>query len=87
MKCLSHPWPYAAITRGCKLCGMDQDDFISGAARNFPPDRLFERLRQQPSDPLVRLLARRLRTYPLERIHRRTERGDASASDCIRPWR
>ena len=77
MKVLSHPWPYAWITHGCRLAGMNQDDFVSGAARNFPPDHLFERLRQQPAVPLVHLLQRRLATYSPLRIAQRRERGEA----------
>lgn len=77
MKGLSLPWPYAWITRGCRLAGVNQDDFVSGAARNFPPDRLFERLRQQPATPLVRLLLRRLATYDPQRIADRRARGES----------
>jgi len=77
MKALSHPWPYAWISRGCHLAGMNQDDFVSGAARNFPPDRLFERLPQQPAVALVHLLQRRLATYSPQRIAQRRERGEA----------
>ena len=77
LKGLSHPWPYAWITRGCRMARVNQDDFVSGAARNFPPDRLFERLRQQPAMPLVRLLLRRLATYDRQRIADRRARGEA----------
>lgn len=77
MKGLSHRWVYAWIARGCRLAGVDQDDLVAGAARNFPPDRLFERLRQQPSMALVRLLLRRLATYDPHRLAARRARGES----------
>ncbi len=80
MKWLSHPLLFRGVTRACRMWGVDQDSLICSAARNFPAQRLFEHLRRQPSVPLLRMMQRRLHTYPLDRIRTRTQRGDALAA-------
>ncbi|MHB0956583.1 MAG: DegT/DnrJ/EryC1/StrS family aminotransferase [Pirellulaceae bacterium] len=80
MKFVSHPLLFGGITRACRMWGIDQDTLVCSAARNFPGRRLFEHLRRQPAVPLWRMMRRRLRTYPLDRLSTRTQRGDALAA-------
>ena len=80
MKWLSRPLLFRGVTRVCRMWGVDQDALICSAARNFPAQRLFEHLRRQPSAPLLRMMRRRLHTYPLDRIRTRTQRGEELAA-------
>ena len=66
---------YTAIVGLLRAAGCDHDRLAAKVVRGFPADRLFERLRQQPSAPLVALLARRLKNLDMNRLRRRGERG------------
>jgi len=58
-----------------RAAGWDYDHWINTVARAFPGPRWLERLRYQPSGPLLALLERRLRTCDTAAIAARTLRG------------
>ena len=66
---------FTLIANVCRAVHVDADTLVSGAARNFPADNLFEHLRRQPSVPLLRMLLHRWRRYDAGRLQQRTERG------------
>jgi perosamine synthetase len=74
---------YTAIVGLLRAAGIDHDRLAAKVVRGFPADRLFERLRQQPSSPLVALLARRLREFDARRLRRRGERGRDLAARLV----
>jgi dTDP-4-amino-4,6-dideoxygalactose transaminase len=66
---------FTAFYRICRWLGQDLDRLLNGSIRNFPQAEFFEKLRQQPSTPLLRLLARRIQTYRDAELDRRAARG------------
>jgi dTDP-4-amino-4,6-dideoxygalactose transaminase len=64
-----------AIAKGARLLGSNHDLLATNMARGFPGGKFFEKIRKQPSTPLLRLLVRKLRSFDPESIHRRTQRG------------
>jgi dTDP-4-amino-4,6-dideoxygalactose transaminase len=66
---------YTALVALLRAAGYDHDRLAAKLVRGFPAERLIEQLRQQPSAPLVALLARRLKRFDAERLRRRSERG------------
>lgn len=85
----TRPVVYRLIFLACDLLGRDFDALVNSAARAFPaegragtgghhsePEALFERIRRQPSAPLLALLARRLRTFDPERLRSRARVGE-----------
>lgn len=66
---------FATFFQICRLLGKDLDRLLNGSIRNFPQAEFFQNLRQQPSLPLLRLLARRITTYRDAELDLRTARG------------
>jgi dTDP-4-amino-4,6-dideoxygalactose transaminase len=66
---------YTALVALLRAACCDHDQLAARLVRGFPAERLFEQLRQQPSAPLLALLARRLQRFDAERLRRRAERG------------
>ncbi len=75
MKAMSTRLVFGMLVRACRLFGRDYDRVFNGAVRNVPGDDLFAGLRQQPSVPLLRLMARRLRSFSPQQLARRTLNG------------
>jgi perosamine synthetase len=78
---LGRPLAYGLLAWLCTLSGRDLDELVNEAVRAFPtsggPDEdLFEKIRCQPSAPLLALLARRLRTFDASRLARRATVGE-----------
>ncbi len=71
---------FAMFFRTCRLLGRDLDQVLNGSIRNFPQAELFQRLREQPSLPLLRLIARRITKYRNDDLDRRAARGHLLAS-------
>ena len=79
MKWLSHPLLFRGVTVACRMCGVSIRTRSSAVqAQTSPAQRLFEHLRRQPSVPLLRMMQRRLHTYPLDRIGTQTQRGNSA---------
>jgi dTDP-4-amino-4,6-dideoxygalactose transaminase len=58
---LEHPWVFARFAAISGRMGYELDELLHGATRGFPGPDFLERLRRQPSAPLLALLERRLR--------------------------
>ena len=67
---------FGAVMRACRVMGRDHDQLINGSVRGFRGEDLLARIRQQPSTPLLALLARRLRTFNSERLADRASKGE-----------
>jgi dTDP-4-amino-4,6-dideoxygalactose transaminase len=80
---LAKPRVYGFAVRMLARMGKDYDWILAHAARSFGASDFFSQIRRQPCVPLVRMLARRLKTFErgaVERLQRRTARGNALAS-------
>lgn len=75
-KALCQPWAYGALVRVWRAMGRDYDRLVNGSVRGFPGPDFFDRIRQQPSAPLLAVLCRRLRTYDRARLETRAAKGD-----------
>lgn len=73
------PVLYRALTTACTLLGKDHDTVIAGATRGFPGPGLITNIRQQPSEPLLQLLARRITQFAPGRIEWRARIGSSVA--------
>jgi perosamine synthetase len=60
LKLVSHPLSYGVIYRLMRLAGIDFEEKMGAMARGFGKDGLLPKIRRQPPDVLLRLLARRL---------------------------
>jgi perosamine synthetase len=60
LKFVSHPLSYGLIYRAMRLAGIDFEEKMGAMARGFGKDGLLPKIRRQPPDVLLRLLARRL---------------------------
>lgn len=65
-----------AVLSVCRAAELNHDHLINGAVRGFPGPHFFERIRRQPSEPLLAVLARRLWTFDPARLAQRAARGD-----------
>jgi len=73
----SHPVVYGLITRS----GREPADLVRTVPGRGDDDGAFVAwLRRRPSAPLERVLARRLRRFPADRLRARTEAGEALAA-------
>lgn len=61
LKLLSYRPVFSLFYQGCRMAGASHDAVISSSVRGFAGPGFFERIRQQPSFPLLALLARRLK--------------------------
>ena len=68
-----------AILAVYRAAGFDYDLWISGVVRAFPGPKWLDRLRHQPSAPLLTVLARRLSTFDETWLAARTARGNHMA--------
>jgi dTDP-4-amino-4,6-dideoxygalactose transaminase len=75
LKCLSGRIAFGVFIASLRWRGRDPDQVLSSAVRNFPGDELLAQLRYQPATAMLRLLARRLRTFRTTRLDRRTMLG------------
>jgi perosamine synthetase len=70
------------------LLGRDPDRVLNSAVRNFPGDELMAQLRHRSPTAMLRLLARRLRTFRADRFDRQARLGRrlanrlASVAEC-----
>ncbi len=63
------------IARLTRWMGTNHDNLATKMARGFPGGRFFDKIRQQPSTPLLGLLAKKLQTFNPDFIEQRTRRG------------
>jgi dTDP-4-amino-4,6-dideoxygalactose transaminase len=75
IKAASSRFAFGLCVRLCGLTGRDYDGLVNRTVRNIPGDDFFAALRQRPSAPLLRLIARRLRSFDQQRLARRSEKG------------
>jgi dTDP-4-amino-4,6-dideoxygalactose transaminase len=75
-KALSYPMVYGMLVRVWRTMGRDYDRLVNGSVRGFPGPDFFDRIRQQPSAPLLAVLDRRLRTYERGRLECRAAKGE-----------
>ena len=80
LKFLGMPTVYGGFTRALGLLGRDLDDTLQRAVAGFPGRDLAAALRRRPAPALLRLLDRRLRCYPVERIASRAAAGRGLAA-------
>jgi perosamine synthetase len=83
---LGQPLVYELFVRAGSRAGFDVDALVNRSVHALKPpssdqaDEFGEWLRRRPSAPLLALLRRRLRTFDLERLARRAQRGEQAAS-------
>lgn len=82
LKVASRPAAFGALAAGCRLLGTSHDAVISRALHGFSGPRFFDKIRRQPSYPLLALLERRLRTFDRRRVERRTTIAE-TARACL----
>jgi dTDP-4-amino-4,6-dideoxygalactose transaminase len=75
-KALSYPIAYGMLLRAWQAMGRDYDRLVNGSVRGFPGPDFFDRIRQQPSAPLLATLDRRLRRYDHRRLECRAAKGE-----------
>ncbi|HTD90202.1 MAG TPA: DegT/DnrJ/EryC1/StrS family aminotransferase [Burkholderiales bacterium] len=52
----AHRWVFGALAVLCRWCGTTHEVIVSGAARGFTGGHFFQRIRQRPAAPLLRLM-------------------------------
>jgi perosamine synthetase len=72
LKLLSYPSVFTLFAWGCKAVGASHDAVISGSVRGFAGPGFFDKIRQRPSAPLLRLLERRFKNFDRSGIAERT---------------
>jgi dTDP-4-amino-4,6-dideoxygalactose transaminase len=75
-KALSYPIVYGMLLRAWQAMGRDYDRLVNGSVRGFPGPDFFDRIRQQPSAPLLAVLHRRLCRYDRRRLECRAAKGE-----------
>ena len=78
LKAASRPAAFGALASTCRFFGTTHDAVISRALHGFSDRRFFDRIRRQPSYPLLALLERRLRTVADGRIQRRRHTAETA---------
>ncbi len=78
LKIASRPAVFGALALVCRLFGTTHDEVISAALHGFSGSRFFDKIRRQPSYPLLALLERRLRTFDGRRIQRRRHTAESA---------
>ena len=71
LKLLSYRSVFTLFAWGCKAVGKSHDAVISASVRGFAGPGFFDRIRQQPSAALLRLLERRFKNLDRARIAER----------------
>lgn len=77
MKLLGEPALYTVFVRACALAGTSHDQIINGRVLGLKGADWWAALRRRPSVPLLRLLRRRIETYPASQVDRRAALGRA----------
>ena len=80
---LGRPALYGLAFRFWRNGGRSFDELLEHVVRGFatlPDDEFYRRIREQPSAPLLALLARRLRTFDGTRLARRARLGEELAA-------
>ena len=67
---------FSAAVAGFRKARCDYDRLINGCVRGFGGERFFQRIRRQPSSPLLTLLARRLARYAPARLAARARMAE-----------
>ncbi len=75
LKLISGRLAFGCLVAVCRLLRRDYDAMLNGAVRNFPVEGFFTSLRRQPCSGLLRLLARRIRTFDTKRQDSRADLG------------
>jgi dTDP-4-amino-4,6-dideoxygalactose transaminase len=75
LKFLSGRIAFGVFWRCLKLLGRDPDRVLNSAVRSFPGDALMAQLRHRAPAAMLRLLARRLRTFRADRFDRQARLG------------
>lgn len=78
LKVASRPAVFGAFASVCRLFGTTHDEVISRALHGFSGSRFFDKIRRQPSYPLLALLERRLRTFDVRRVQRRRHTAESA---------
>lgn len=73
---LSSPQIFPLVIKLLRRKGIDYDAYIHTLSRSFPNGNFFEKIRKQPSYPLLKLLLHRIETYNFHTIEARIERGN-----------
>lgn len=73
MRVLGEPPLYRAFVRACAAAGTSHDQLINGRVLGLKGDDYWAALRRRPSAPLLRLLRRRIETYPASLVDRRAD--------------
>ncbi len=75
---LCRPLNYGLLVRLLNMLGKDYDQALGNAAHSFAANNFFEQIRQQPCAPLLRMLQRRISSFPqrgTRQLLRRARRG------------
>ncbi len=75
LKALSTRVAFSALVRTCRAVGCPYDRLVNGSARSFRGPGFFDRIRRQPSAPLLALLERRLRAFDQGRLAGHAAKG------------
>lgn len=75
LKSITQPLLYSGFVQACRACGTTHDKVIQGTVRGFKGGDFFEKIRHQPSIPLLALMRRRLERGSERRVSQRTERA------------
>ena len=76
---LAPPPVYPTFVRLADAVTGDHDRLVRRLSRGYPDDDLLRQLRRRPSEPLLAVLARRLRRYDPAHVHRRARAGQVLA--------
>lgn len=75
---LGRPAVYGLMVRALGALGIDYDQALVKASHSFAKGNFFEQIRRRPSDPLLRVLQRRIQMFERRdegRLRKRTVRG------------
>jgi len=75
IKEISTRWFLGAVAQVSRWLGRDHDGLANRVARGFAGPRFFEKIRQQPSAPMLAVLERRIRLFDQHRLDLRAARG------------
>jgi dTDP-4-amino-4,6-dideoxygalactose transaminase len=75
IKAMEGPRRFDWLIGACRLLGIDYDRRLSAAVRNLPGKDFLGAVRRRPATPLLRLLARRLRSFNLSALDQRCRKG------------
>ena len=72
-----------AVRRGFRAFGTNHDHTAATMARGFAGPNFFDRIRHQPSKPLLRLLCKKLKQFDTQTIVKRQSRGSWLADQVM----